>query len=271
MRIRVSEGGTNMKRAILFAAVSLLTSGVAVCVPQAAPVPVPAPNGQILVQPRTNIIEDMNVKGAPFSAEYIAENKGTLRDGTEVHLKKSMMRYRDSEGRTRMETDDTIRIVDTEAHVFYNLNKKTLSGMKGPYQVSTPEDEVRAQAQAAFEQQHAAEAAKGGPYVTLGSEVTIESLGTQVMEGLTVEGTRTTTMARYGTLEGAPRIKVVQERWYSPDLQMDIMVTNDDPRQPTVTVTRFTNIQRTEPDPALFRQPTGYTVTTPNKKQEELQ
>lgn len=261
-----------MNRAILFAAVSLLSSGVAVCVPQAAPVPMPLPNGQILVQPRTNIIEDTNVKGAPFSAEYIAENTGTLRDGTEVHLKKTMKRYRDSEGRTRMETDEVIRIVDTEAHVFYNLNKKTLSGMKGPYQVSTPEDdEVRAQAQAALDQQRAAEAAKGGPYVTLGSEVKMESLGTQVMEGLTVEGTRTTTMARYGTIDGAPRIKVVQERWYSPDLQMDIMVTNDDPRQPTVMVTRYINIERNEPDPALFKAPMGYTVTGPNKRQEEIQ
>jgi hypothetical protein len=261
----------NMKHAILFAAVSLLIPQMAECIPQAAPVPVPLPNGQMLVQPRANLIEDMNVKGAPFSAEYIAENKGTLRDGTEVHLKKSMMRYRDSEGRTRTETDDTIRIVDTEAHVFYNLNKKTLSGMKGPYQASISEAVLRAQAQAAFEQQHAAEAAKGGPYVTLGSEVKIESLGTQVMEGLMVEGTRTTTMARYGTMEGTPRIKVVQERWYSPDLQMDIMVTNDDPRQPTVTVTRYTNIQRGEPDPALFKAPMGYTVTGPNKRQEEIQ
>jgi hypothetical protein len=257
-----------MKRAILFTAVSLLSSGMAVCVPQAAPVP--APNGQIFVQPQATITE--YAKGAPFTAEFIVESKGTLRDGTEIHVKKSMMRYRDSEGRIRMETDDTIRIVDMEAHVFYNLNKKTLSGMKGPFEVSNPAtDEVRAQAQAALEQRLAAEAAKGGPYVTLGSAVTTESLGTQVMEGLTVEGTRTTTMSRYGQTDGAPRIRVVQERWYSSDLQMDIMVTNDDPRQPTVTVSRFTNIQRTEPDPALFRLPSGYTVTSPNKKQEELQ
>lgn len=258
-----------MKRAILFAAVSLLSSGVAVCIPQAAPVPSQAV--QMLVQSRANVVENMNVKGAPFTAEYIVESKGTLRDGTEVDVKHTMMRYRDGEGRTRMEMDDTIRIVDTEAHLFYNLNKKTLSGMKGPFQVSTPDDELRARAQAALEQRLAAEAAKGGPYVTLGPEVKMESLGTQVMEGLTVEGTRTTTMTRYGQTDGAPRIKVVQERWYSPDLQMDIMVTNDDPRQPTVSVVRYTNIQRTEPDPALFRLPVGYTVTVPNKKQEDLQ
>ncbi|HEY4839136.1 MAG TPA: hypothetical protein VIH72_11045 [Candidatus Acidoferrales bacterium] len=260
-----------MKRAILFAAASLLSSGVAVCIPQAAPVPVPAPNGQMLVQPRAYIIEDLYAKGAPFTAEYIVESKGILRDGTEIHLKRTMMRYRDGEGRTRTETDDMIRIVDPELLLFYNLNKKTLSGTKGTFENPT-EEETRAQAQALFEaQQLAAEAAKGGPYVTLGSPVTTESLGTQEMEGLMVQGTRTTTMTRYGQTNGAPRIKVVQERWYSPDLKIDVMVTNDDPRQPTVSVMRYTNIQRTEPDPALFKAPTGYTVTGPNKRQEELQ
>lgn len=260
-----------MKRAILVVAVSLLSSGVAVCIPQAAPVPVPLPNGQMLVQPRANIIEDLYAKGAPFTAEYIVESKGTLRDGTEIRLKRTMMRYRDGEGRTRAETDDTIRIVDPELLLFYNLNKKTLSGTKGTVENPT-EGEIRAQAQALFEAQHrAAEAAKGGPYVTLGSEATTEPLGTQVMEGLTVEGTRTITMTRYGTTDGAPRIKVVQERWYSPDLKIDVMVTNDDPRQPTVSVMRYTNIQRSEPDPALFKAPAGYNVTGPNKKQEDLQ
>jgi hypothetical protein len=253
-----------MKRAILFAAVSLLSSGVAVCVPQAAPVPAPFQVGQALV-------DDMNAKGAPFTAEYVLENKGTLRDGTEVNVKRTMLRYRDSEGRTRMETDDMITIVDPVSHVNYTLNKKSLTGTKGPRTPTAAELQLRQEAQAALDAQNRAAAAAKGPSVTLGRQVTSESLGTQVMEGLTVQGTRTTVMMRFGMQEDAPMIKVVGELWYSPELKLSISIKTDDPRQSTVTTAKYTNIVLGEPDPALFRPPSGYAVRDLNQRQEEIQ
>jgi len=260
-----------MKRAILFAAVSLLVSGVAVCTPQAVPVAVPDANGQMLVQPYVSLIEDMNAKGAPFTAENVLINKGRLRDGTEVNVKRTMTRYRDSEGRTRIETEDMITIVDPVAHVNYTLNKKSLTGTKGPRTPTAAELQLRQEAQAALDAQNRAAAASKAPYVTLGREVTIESLGTQVMEGLTVQGEQTTMMMRFGMVEDAPMIKVVSERWYSPDLKLSILIKNDDPRQTTVTETKYTNIVLGEPDPALFRPPSGYNVRDLNQKQEEIQ
>lgn len=260
-----------MKRAILFTTVTLLSSGVAFCIPQAAPVPVPAPNGQIHVQPQANLIEDMNTKGAPFAAEYVMENKGTLRDGTEVNVKRTTMRYRDGEGRTRIETDDMITIVDPVAHAYYTLNKKSLTGTKGPRTPTPVELQLRQEAQAALDAQNRAAAASKVPYVTLGREVTTESLGTQVMEGVTVQGERTTMMMRFGMMEDAPMIKVVGERWYSPELKLSIMIKSDDPRQATVMVTKYTNIVLGEPDPALFRPPSGYAVRDLNQRQEEIQ
>jgi hypothetical protein len=260
-----------MKRAILFAAVSLLSSGVAVCIPQAAPVPVPSPNGQMLVQPQANLIEDTNAKGAPFTAEYVLENKGTLRDGTEVNVKRTMMRYRDGEGRTRIETEDMITIVDPVAHVNYTLNKKSLTGTKGPRTPTAAELQLRQEAQAALDAQNRAAAASKSPSVTLGREVTTESLGIQVMEGVTVQGERTTMMMRFGMMEDAPMIKVVGERWYSPELKLSILTKSDDPRQATVTVSKYTNIVLGEPDPALFRPPSGYAVRDLNQRQEEIQ
>jgi hypothetical protein len=260
-----------MKRAILFAAVSLLVSGVAVCTPQAVPVAVPDANGQMLVQPYVSLIEAMNAKGAPFTAECVLINKGRLRDGTEVNVKRTMMRYRDSEGRTRIETEDMITIVDPDAHVNYTLNKKSLTGTKGPRTPTAAELQLRQEAQAALDAQNRAAAASKAPYVTLGREVTIESLGTQVMEGLTVQGEQTTMMMRFGMVEDAPMIKVVSERWYSPDLKLSILIKNDDPRQTTVTETKYTNIVLGEPDPALFRPPSGYNVRDLNQKQEEIQ
>ena len=259
-----------MKRAILFAAVSLLSSGGVVCAPQSVPPPVSVPDELALLAAQAK--EETNAKCAPFTAEFVAENKGMLRDGTEVDVKRTMMRYRDSEGRTRNETDSVISIVDPVAHVNYNFNKKSLTGTKGPRTPTAGEQQLRAEAQAALDaQQRAAEAAKGGPYVTLGTQVATESMGTQVMEGLTVEGTRSTTMMRFGMMEDAPMVKVVSERWYSPDLKLNIMQTSDDPRQSTVTVVKYTKIERGEPDPALFRPPSGYAVRDLNQKQEEIQ
>ena len=111
-----------MKRAILFTAVSLLSSGVAVCIPQATPVPVPTDHSDP-VQPQV-------VKGAPFTAQFVSENKGTLRDGTEVDVKRAMMQYRDSEGRTRREVESSVVIMDPVAHIAYDLNTKSLTEIK---------------------------------------------------------------------------------------------------------------------------------------------
>ncbi len=49
------------------------------------------------------------------------------------------------------------------------------------------------------------------------------------------------------------------------------MMSRDDPRQTTMSIYRLTEIQRIEPDPALFQLPPDYTVRDPNKKREELQ
>jgi len=38
-----------------------------------------------------------------------------------------------------------------------------------------------------------------------------------------------------------------------------------------VTVVKYTKIERGEPDPALFRPPSGYAVRDLNQKQEEIQ
>lgn len=255
-----------MKRAIFFAVVSFLFSEAAWCAPQAVGLP-PDVNAQA-----TAVRQQLpNIKGAPFSGQLIIEMKGTLRDGTVIDLKRPMTQYRDGEGRTRREFDDNIVIMDPVARVNYSLNHKTMRGTKGPRQPSPSEEQLRIQAQAALDaQKQAAEAARG-PHVTYGPQVTTASLGTQEMEGFAVEGTRTTMMVRFGASEDAPLIKVVQERWYSPELQIDVMFTNDDPRQATLMVTRYTNIQRGEPDPALFRPPSGYSVVDLNRKPEELQ
>ena len=89
--------------------------------------------------------------------------------------------------------------------------------------------------------------------------VVTESLGKQVIEGVEAEGTRTTITISAGQIGNDRPIEIVNERWYSPELQMVVMTRHSDPRLGETTY-RVTNISRTEPPKSLFEVPDGYTV-----------
>lgn len=86
-----------------------------------------------------------------------------------------------------------------------------------------------------------------------------ESLGTQSIEGLQAQGSRTTMTIAAGAIGNDRPIDVVSERWYSPELQTVVMTKHTDPRMGE-TVYRLTNVSRTEPSAALFQVPADYTV-----------
>ena len=90
-------------------------------------------------------------------------------------------------------------------------------------------------------------------------ETKTEQLGTQNIEGLDCEGTRTTTIIPAGAIGNERPIETVYEKWYSKELQLVVMSKHTDPRIGEQTY-RLTNIVRTEPDPSLFSLPTGYRV-----------
>jgi len=50
------------------------------------------------------------------------------------------------------------------------------------------------------------------------------------MEGLRTEGTRTTMTIPAGGMGNELPITIVSERWYSPDLQTNILLKHSDPR-----------------------------------------
>ncbi|HKQ74898.1 MAG TPA: hypothetical protein VJ810_14485 [Blastocatellia bacterium] len=86
-----------------------------------------------------------------------------------------------------------------------------------------------------------------------------ESLGAQTIEGVTVEGTRATTTIPVGEIGNTLPIEVVDETWYSPELQIMVMTRHRDPRSGETTY-RLTNLSRSEPDRSLFEVPADYTV-----------
>jgi TonB family protein len=86
-----------------------------------------------------------------------------------------------------------------------------------------------------------------------------ESLGEQMIEGVKAEGTRWTTTIPTGEIGNERPIEIINEIWYSPELQVQVMRRFNDPRNGE-TIYRLTNITRAEPDKSLFEVPSDYTL-----------
>jgi TonB family protein len=93
-----------------------------------------------------------------------------------------------------------------------------------------------------------------------GKRAKAESLGKQLVEGVQAEGTRTTVTIAAGEIGNDLPISIVNERWYSPELETVVMSRQSDPRFGE-TIYRLTNIDRSEPDKSLFEVPGDYTVS----------
>ena len=90
-------------------------------------------------------------------------------------------------------------------------------------------------------------------------EAKTEKLEPRSFDGVMAEGTRTTVTIPAGEIGNEQPINIVDERWYSPELQVIVMTRHSDPRSGETTY-RLTNISRTEPAAALFQVPSDYTV-----------
>jgi len=207
------------------------------------------------------------VTGAPFSATATFDTTETLSDGTVIHRTGALTLYRDSQGRSRREltasgfgplaasgTPKTmVMISDPVAGVHYMLNttEKTANKMairsQGGAGASADSFHQR------METEQAAEIAAG--------TLTKVSLGTQVINGVSAEGTRTTKTIAAGKIGNDKAFQIVSERWYSADLQIVVKSTHTDPQFGTTTYT-VTNLQKAEPAAILFTVPADYTVTT---------
>ncbi len=226
------------------------------------------------------------VKGAPYSAEAITETTQVLNDGNRITGKSVAHVYRDSEGRTRREqtvlplsgpvaTGDaltTVFINDPVAGASYILDPRSKTAHKTPVPFLKG---VPSQAIERFErpleqnrQKLAPSPSKAGApglhfKQTEHSQTKTESLGTQIIEGIEAEDTRSTTTIPAGEIGNERPIEIVSEQWYSPQLQTLVLTKGSDPRFGE-TVYRLTNIRQEEPEPSLFQVPPDYTV-------EELQ
>jgi hypothetical protein len=226
------------------------------------------------------------VVGAPYSAVAITETTQTLADGSHIVHNSSATVYRDSQGRERREdplpalpdssgtgqaSPKAIFISDPVAGTNYMLdaNSHTAHRMPLPSQLQRTGD-----ANTFFVNGVTISAGllppppAGGPTMIFRAQGSvsnlpapqIEQLGSSTIEGVTAEGTRSTTTIPVGQAGNDRELQIVDERWYSPDLKVTVLSRHSDPRMGE-TVYRLTQISRAEPAASMFEVPPDYTVT----------
>lgn len=250
-----------------------------------------------LAQPQIPMAGE-TVKGAPYSAEAIAETTQILADGSRVTTKTSTRIYRDSQGRERREQAldpatgfsatpnraPTVQIFDPVAQANYTLNVLGHSAVRIPM-LSTPPPAfgnsgagnpaggfapsitfqptpgsggAGASQWVIVQGQHTESAAPPPPSPT--SATRIERLEPRMIEGVMAEGTRMIEAIPARRAGNAQPIEMITETWISPELKVEVLKRHNDPRTGE-TVYRLTNILQNEPSRALFQVPGDYSIS----------
>jgi hypothetical protein len=238
------------------------------------------------------------VKGAPYSADTIVDSSQTLADGNRIARKTTGRVYRDGEGRTRREEDRQdgtvgISITDPVAGVAYSLDPVKKIAWKtgtaaagaiiGKLDASIVEQKRKLEAEQASAQAQGDKVsarangggAGGGGYVTTAEPGGVMMRGQafkvtdntplehKTMEGVAVDGRRTSTTIPAGQVGNEQPITITSEEWSSPELNVLVLTHHADPRMGESSY-RLINIIRAEPDRSLFMVPPDYTVKDTN-------
>lgn len=235
------------------------------------------------------------VQGAPYSATITNESTQTLTDGTHIVQNSTGTTARDAQGRTRQDAalpaignlsaadaPHLVFIMDPVTQTSYTLNltDKTAQKMSMPPRMQQADSSAgtsggMSSAGGIFFTRMAGAAAldPGMPGMPppgpagivihkelIGDEsaqVSTEDLGTQTMEGLMVNGVRTTRTIPEGQIGNDKPISIVTEVWTSPDLKTIVYSKRSDPRMGEQTF-KLTNVVRAEPDASLFTVPADF-------------
>lgn len=228
------------------------------------------------------------VKGAPYSAEAVIEGMQQLADGNRIVRKTTGRVFRDSEGRTRREEDrpngaTMISITDPAAGYAYSLDAVNKVAWRTPMSAAgsimrkleaapaeggRKREHVRVKVKeverprVAFEERARVEAAGGGGEFVrtpLPSKVMAGPLEHKTLEGVAVEGRKSTTTIPAGQVGNEQPITITSEEWRAPDLKVLVLTRHSDPRSGDSSY-RLQNIVRAEPDRSLFMVPPDFTI-----------
>jgi hypothetical protein len=214
------------------------------------------------------------LKNEPYQAQATTETKQTLADGSHTDLTTTATFARDSEGKTvhiqtlsNGTTFTTILDPVRKTHTDFTSDTKVAHVMTLPGTLPSGATVAIASGFAGSPTEPAV-GAVGGFFVeghtnTAQSKnklnAATESLGTKTIEGIEVVGTRTTSTIPAGAIGNDKALTTTRETWESPELKLVISSAQNDPRFGQTTYS-LTNIQRSEPEAALFQVPPDYKI-----------
>jgi len=225
-------------------------------------------------------ISRKTVTGAPFSATFTSQSSQTLADGNHIQHSTTGSIARDSQGRTRRDmTLPAIRGLATSGQSTPRHVVMINDVVAGTHYILHPEKktaETRSGKGRGFRAGDRMGHGHGGPKGAAwagkrnSAEVTTASLGTQTIGGVTAEGTRYTRTIPAGEIGNEKPIQIVIDKWYSADLQMNVIVKRTDPLHGDSTY-QLTEIQRSEPAATMFQVPADYTVNAAPARHGRMQ
>jgi hypothetical protein len=208
----------------------------------------PSPKPVQRIPPVTMVLP---MAGFPLSVETVEERVTKLPDGTSKTETLTSKVYRD--GAARIRTEMEVAGDSGESTVIVIIFNKP----DGFMAMLVPAEKGGGRFLLSKKQQ-----SDGGfsfttldPLITAPGKKTskTESLGKQTIEGIEFEGTRTTT-----TVDGQPSIIGVQDHWAAHDLGLFGLEKSSGPDLESTAKIR--NLDRHEPDPALFTPPPDYDI-----------
>jgi hypothetical protein len=239
------------------------------------------------------------VVNAPYSGQQVHESVQTLADGTHITRQTPgafPVTYRDSQGRVRMERsfvlgNSNLKNVPTLVEINDPVSGYTYimdDVNRVAHRIALAAAGQRPSAALARRTNPAPAAAGGGggdsvrmgvlggtigppagiqadrpaaavrPHITP-PQISTESLGTQTIDGVLVQGTRMTRVIPAGAEGNDAPITVTTDNWHSQELQLTLLTVTTDPRS-GVQTNKYANFSQAEPDPALFMVPSGYSI-----------
>jgi hypothetical protein len=206
-------------------------------------------------------VSGKTVTGVPFTASFSTQTTQVLADGNQIQRSATGSIARDSQGRTRRDT--TLPAIGPwaasgkPAPQFTFINDPVAGAQ---YTLDANRKVARKMSATGRNGHDFAKGMRGGAVAEeRQKETTMASLGTQMINGVSAEGTRITRTIPAGEIGNRKPIVITIEKWYSPVLQETVMTKRSDPRMGE-TVFQLTNIQHAEPAATLFQVPADYTV-----------
>ena len=237
----------------------------------------------LLVSSVTAIAQTVGYAGNPYTAVKKTTIIQKLTDGTTLTRENSSTEARDSQGRTMVQSyigemqrqnithTNVMDPIGRTTTIWFSQGKQAtrihLPDLRGAAQQSGPtttglgSGSIGAVANVTAPQTTGIVAMTPRPArdPKLRPETKTEKLGGKTIAGVYAEGIRLIVTYPVGFFGNDKPIITFHETWKSSDLKIVLFSVDDDPRTGT-RISEVTNLDRGEPNPALFQIPDGYTI-----------